>query len=243
MAAPRKNPPEDIVEIIERIVAGEGGSTKILARAIGVSDSLVRAWFDRDQDLKEQYEAAREAHMHKLYLELLQMARTGKGNVAGIIYTLKARFKQYDQPGSGKLVDVNVIQANPVMIVKDHGTVEEWAAKAAAQQRALTADCTSPLQIEAPKPAQVDAVASFAPTDDIPAVYAPWNAPAPLPAPVAPSWVAPVQQPVTMSTAPNYGPQAFNWQSQSVPTQSDAPEPFLSIPVAPCQPPEWRGRA
>jgi hypothetical protein len=162
MAAPRKNPPQDILAIIERVVAGEGGSTKILARAIGVSDSLIRAWFDREDNLRETYEAAREAYMHKLYLELLQMSRAGKGNVAGIIFTLKAKFKQYDQPGSGKLVDVNVTQVNPVMVVVDHGTDEEWAAKVAAQQHALIQDC-APLQIKAPQAAQSDAQAYFGP--------------------------------------------------------------------------------
>jgi hypothetical protein len=138
MGAPRRNPPSDIAETIERLVAGEGASTKILARAIGVSDSLVRAWFDRDEDLKEQYEAAREAYAHGLFKELRQMCRMGKGNVAGLIYELKARFKFYDQPGSGKLVDVNVATApTNVMIVYDHGTNEQWAAKAAEQQRKL----------------------------------------------------------------------------------------------------------
>jgi hypothetical protein len=151
MGAPRKNAPHDIGEIIERVVAGEGGSTKILARAIGVSDSLVRAWFERDEDLKEQYEMAREAHMHKLYIEVAQMARSGKGNVAGIIFTLKARFKQYDMPGSGKLVDVNVGIAGVanVLVVKDHGTDEEWQAKAIAQQRKLTMPETATPQLQA----------------------------------------------------------------------------------------------
>ncbi len=103
MAMPRKNPPANIREIIEQYVVGEGGSTVILGRVIGVSDSTVRKWFDADETLKQAYEGAREAYMHKLYLELVQMSRSGKGNVAGIIFTLKARFKQYDMPGSGKL--------------------------------------------------------------------------------------------------------------------------------------------
>ena len=183
MAAHRKNPPQDIIEIIERIVAGEGGSTKILARSIGVSDSLIRTWFDRDEELRETYEAARDAHMHKLYLELLQMSRTGKGNVAGIIFTLKARFKQYDQPGSGKLVDVNVTQVNPVLVVRDHGTDKQWAAKAAAQQRALTLPASEPRQLEAPQPAIVEAEAV---TESLLPVYTPAVSPAPSYAP--PDW-------------------------------------------------------
>lgn len=139
MAAHRKHPPSNVREIIEQYVAGEGGSTVILGRAIGVSDSTVRKWFDADESLKQAYEGAREAYMHKLYLELLQMSRSGKGNVAGIIFTLKAKFKQYDMPGSGKLVDVNVNNVQPVLVVKDHGSDEQWAALCAEQQRILTA--------------------------------------------------------------------------------------------------------
>lgn len=145
MAAPRKHPPANIDEIIEQYVAGEGGSTVILGRAMGVSDSTVRKWFAEDDKLKERYDGAREAYMHKLYLELLQMSRAGKGNIAGLIYTLKAKFKQYDMPGSGKLVDVNVNVPQPVMIVRDHGTDEEWAAKVAEQQRRLQADAAAPM--------------------------------------------------------------------------------------------------
>ena len=196
MGAPRKNPPQDILQIIERVVAGEGGSIKILARAIGVSARLVSDWFDRDEygDLRETYEMAREAYMHKLYLELLQMSRAGKGNVAGIIFTLKARFKQYDQPGSGKLVDVNVIQTNPVMVVRDHGDDATWQAKLINQQRALTQQAGSaPQQLDAPNASQVDAVASFAPPSYLSPVFTPANAPEPITVPVAPSWAAPLQ--------------------------------------------------
>ena len=236
MGAPRKNPPQDILQIIERVVAGEGGSIKILARAIGVSARLVSDWFDRDEygNLRETYEMAREAYMHKLYLELLQMSRTGKGNVAGIIYTLKAKFKQYDQPGSGKLVDVNVIQTNPVLVVRDHGDDATWAAKCAAQQRALTADCTSPLQLEA---SQVDAVASFTRADDLPAVYVPVSAPEPISVPVAPSWAAPVKQPATV--APSYAPPGYDRQAPQAVLVTAVVPPAPMYGDAPC----WRAKA
>jgi hypothetical protein len=241
MGAPRKHPPRDILEIIERVVAVEGGSIAILARAVGVSTFLVSTWFDREEygNLRETYDMAREAYMHKLYIELLQMSRTGKGNVAGIIYTLKAKFKQYDQPGSGKLVDVNVTQLAPVLVVRDHGDDATWAAKCAAQQRALTADCTSPHQIEALLPAQIDATAKFARTDNLPPVYTPLSAPEPISVPVAPSWAAPVKQPVP--AAPYYGPPVFPWESQAVPAPVYAPD---SSPVAPSWNAEkWRPRA
>ena len=197
MAMPRKNPPPNINEIIEQYVAGEGGSTVILGRVIGVSDSTVRKWFAEDESLKEAYEGAREAYMHKLYLELIQMSRAGKGNVAGLIYTLKAKFKQYDMPGSGKLVDVNVNNIQPVLVVRDHGTVEEWQAKALAQQRGLTLDAAQikPRQIEASTAPQVDALALPEPPATLAPVYAPAVESEPVPAPVAPSWAGPYYGP------------------------------------------------
>jgi hypothetical protein len=224
MAAVRKNAPPNIREIIEQYVAGEGGSTVILGRVIGVSDSTVRKWFAEDESLKEEYDGAREAYMHKLYLELIQMSRAGKGNVAGLIFTLKAKFKQYDMPGSGKLVDVNVNNIQPVMVVRDFGDDAAWAARVAAQQRALTAECSTPLQIEAPQASQVDAVAAFAPPAILPPVYAPQAAP-------------------VATVAPSYGPPVFAWQHQGVACPIHALEPIPCAPVAPSWTAEWRPRA
>jgi hypothetical protein len=140
MGAPRKNPPPNIHDLIEQYVAGEGGSAAILARVIGVASSTVRRWFKADESLKDAYDDCREVYMHKLYLELLQMSRTGKGNPTGIIFTLKARFHQWDKPDTAAAkVDVNVNNVQPVLVVVDHGSNDEWAAKALAQQQALTA--------------------------------------------------------------------------------------------------------
>lgn len=188
MGAPRKNPPANINEIIEQYVAGEGGSTVILGRVIGVSDSTVRKWFDQDEKLKEAYESAREAYMHKLYLELIQMSRAGKGNVAGLIFTLKAKFKQYDMPGSGKLVDVNVNQVQNVMVVRGHGSDEEWAAKAVAQQRALAHENVLTLHLDTPEPAQI----AFSEADSDPVEVSVIQHPqrAPMPAFGPPVWHA-----------------------------------------------------
>lgn len=190
MAMPRKNPPQNIREIIEQYVAGEGGSTVILGRVIGVSDSTVRKWFDADESLKQAYESAREAYMHKLYLELVQMSRSGKGNVAGIIFTLKAKFKQYDMPGNGKLVDVNVNnQAIHVLKVVDHGTDDEWQARCAAQQKALLEGNSESRSLSAAQPAQI---APCEP-DSAPAIPSPAHVPESAPAaPVAPAWAPPI---------------------------------------------------
>jgi hypothetical protein len=44
-------------------------------------------------------------------------------------------YREFDSPHSK--VDVAVAIAQPVMVVRDHGTDEEWQAKAIAQQQAL----------------------------------------------------------------------------------------------------------
>lgn len=188
-AMPRKNPPPNIREIIEQYVAGEGGSTVILGRVIGVSDSTVRKWFAEDDKLKEAYDGAREAYMHKLYLELLQMSRSGKGQIAGLIFTLKAKFKQYDMPGSGKLVDVNVNTASHVLLVKDHGSDEQWAALCAKQQKALLEGNIEPRSLPAPQSAQIVPCEPVA----VPAIPSPAHASECAPAvAIAPAWAPPV---------------------------------------------------
>jgi len=240
MAAPRKLPPDGAAPEIEHLAA-EGFSFLGIAAHFKVSRECFKRWLDEDEALNEAFEIGRETERQALHALVVASAKANKPANVNAFFLLKARHGYVETDNRTK---VNVdIAVNNVLVVKDHGTVDEWAAKAAAQQRALTADCTRPLQIEAPKPVLVDAVASFAPTDDLPAVYAPWNAPAPIPAPEAPSWVAPVQEPVPASAAPYYGPPAFNWQAPTTPAPSYAPEPVLSAPVAPCQPPVWRGRA
>lgn len=190
MAMPRKNPPANIREVIEQYVAGEGGSTVILGRVIGVSDSTVRKWFDADESLKHAYESAREAYMHKLYLELVQMSRSGKGNVAGIIFTLKAKFKQFDMPNNAAAkVDVNVNNVQPVLLVRDHGSDEEWAARCAAQQKALLEENTEPRQLAAPQAAQIAPCEPVAAPTYVPPALVTESAPA---APAAPAWAPPV---------------------------------------------------
>jgi hypothetical protein len=183
MAAPRKRPPSNIDELIERYVADEGGSIAILARAIGVSATTVRKWFDGEDypELKEKYECAREAHMHRLYLELLQMSRAGKGNIAGLIFTLKAKFKQYDMPQSGKLIDVAVNVPQPVMIVRDHGSDEEWQRKAEEQQRKLLAEAQT-ISARLPEPQDAPET-SREPVIDVFPVPAPVAVPMPIHAP------------------------------------------------------------
>jgi AcrR family transcriptional regulator len=172
MAAPRKHPPSNALEDVERL-ALKGYSTIGLAKFFGVSRATVARWFKENERFEEAYEQGRDAYRQALEEQIVSMTLAGK-IPAGLIYLLKAKFKMYDQPGSGKLVDVNVAVApQPVLIVKDHGTDAAWQAKAIEQQKALTIDAAQ----NAPVPAL------------------PIDEPESLPAPVAPSYYGPPVMP------------------------------------------------
>ena len=240
MAAPRKLPPDGAVDDIQRLAA-EGFSQLGIAANFKVSRECFKRWIEEDEALNEAYELGKETERQALHALVVASARANKPANVNAFFLLKARHGYVETDNRTKVsVDVAV---NSVLVVRDHGSDEEWAAKTAAQQRALTADCASPLQIETSTASQVDAVASFAPADDLPAVYAPVNAPAPIPAPVAPSWAAPVQAFAPVSAAPYYGPPLFDWQSQPSPASIYAPEPIPIAPVAPVAAPAWRKRA
>lgn len=136
MAAPRKNPPKDALADIERL-AGKGYSTVGLAKHFGVNRSVIVRWFEEDERFEETYEQGRDSYRQALEEQIVSMTLAGK-NPAGFIYLLKAKYKMYDQASSSTKVDVAVNAPQAVMIVKDHGTDKEWAAKCAEQQRRLT---------------------------------------------------------------------------------------------------------
>jgi hypothetical protein len=185
--------------------------------------------------LNEAYELGKETERQALHALVVASARANKPANVNAFFLLKARHGYVETDNRTKVsVDVAL---NNVLVVRDHGDDSQWAAKCAAQQRALTADCTSPLQLEAPKPAQFEAVALPEPTAIPAPVYAPSIEPAPIPAPIAPSWVAPA------TAAPSYGPPVFIWQAQVAPAPIQAPESIRSAPVAPVASPVWRGRA
>jgi hypothetical protein len=68
-------------------------------------------------------------------------ARANKPANVNAFFLLKARHGYVETDNRTK---VNVdVALNNVLVVRDHGSNEEWAAKAAAQQRALIADSAS----------------------------------------------------------------------------------------------------
>lgn len=178
MAMPRKNPPINALADIEQL-ALKGHSTIGLAKHFGVSRSVIARWFEENEKFEEAYEQGRDAYRQALEEQIIAMTLAGK-IPTGLIYLLKAKFKMYDQPGSSVKVDVPITTVQSVMVVKDHGTDEEWAAQAARQQRKLLEDAHQPIIEAAREPAA------------LPASLPPPNMPAPAPAaPTAPAWQPP----------------------------------------------------
>jgi len=204
---------------IQRLAA-EGFSLLGIAAHFKVSGECFKRWLEEDEALNDAFELGRETERQALHALVVASAKANKPANVNAFFLLKARHGYVETDNRTK-VTVDVAVSN-VLVVKDLGTVEEWAAKAAAQQRALTAECTSPLQIEGSCAPQVDAVALSEPPANLAPVYAPQAAPVA----TAPSWVAPV----------------FPWESQPAPAPVYAPEPIPTAPVAPSWTAEWRPR-
>jgi hypothetical protein len=84
-------------------------------------------------------------------------------NPAGLIYLLKAKFKMYDQPNKNDTINVGVqVEAPNVLVVKDHGSDDDWQRKALEQQRKLTAPSVDAKLVIAPS-TEVMAPVSSAP--------------------------------------------------------------------------------
>lgn len=153
MGAPRKYPPPNAIEDIERL-ACKGWSTIGLAKHFGVSRPTVQKWLDENQKFEDAYEQGRDMYRQALEEQIIQMTLSGQGkSVAGLIYLLKAKFKMYDVPNNKPDAANLAVEVQNVLVVKDHGTDEEWAAKAAEQQRRLVANSGDKDSIVEAKPA------------------------------------------------------------------------------------------
>jgi len=138
MAAPRKNPPKDAAATIEGLAA-QGYALVGIAKHFGVVSSTLRRWLDEDEALDEALAIGRETERRALHQLIVRDAVGGKSANANAMFLLKTRhgYREFDSPNAK--VDVAVNVAQPVMVVKDFGTDEQWAAKTAAQQRNLIA--------------------------------------------------------------------------------------------------------
>ena len=192
MAAHRKLPPDGAAEDIQRLAA-EGFSQLGIAAHFKVSRECFKRWIEEDEALNEAYELGKETERQALHAMVVASARANKPANVNAFFLLKARHGYVESDNRTKVsVDVAL---NNVLVVRDHGSDEEWAAKAAAQQRALTEQLPAPRQLDASNASPVDAVAPSYGSPVFDWQTQPSLAPiyAPEPIPVAP--VAPVAAP------------------------------------------------
>jgi hypothetical protein len=135
MAAPRKHPPQGAAADTERLAA-DGHSAVGIAKHFGVSRDTFKRWCNVIPSILEAFEVGRERERQFLHSLIVEAAKNGKAANANAMFLLKARhgYREFDSPHSK--VDV-AVQVAPVMIVRDHGTNEEWQKKLIAQQRSL----------------------------------------------------------------------------------------------------------
>jgi hypothetical protein len=167
MGAPRKHPPNGAAEVIQRMAA-EGHAIIGIAKHLGVSRETFKRWCEESESLQEAFEIGRETERQALHALIVQSAVANKPANVNAFFILKARHGYRDNDSPNSKVDVSVAVATNVLVVKDHGTDEQWAAKAAEQQRRLSAPETAggPL-LEAPR---VDAPEPYAPLPEADAV-------------------------------------------------------------------------
>lgn len=238
MAAPRKLPPENAAPDIRRLAA-EGFGLLGIAAHFNVSRDCLKRWLDESAELNEAYELGKETERQALHAMVVASAKANKGANVNAFFLLKTRHGYVETDNRTKVsVDVAV---NNVLVVRDHGNDEQWAAKCAAQQRALIESDTSPRIIEASTTHQDEPLALPEPT----AISEPAYVPTVEPAPVAPSWAAPALQSAPVTAAHYYGPPRFAWEPQAMNPahQSEPISDSILVPLAPrCEAPVWKGR-
>ena len=186
MAALKKYPPKDAAAKIEQLAA-QGYAQVGIAKEFGVAASTLKRWMEEDESLREAFDVGREAERRELHGLIKRDAVAGKQANANAMFLLKCRHGYREQDTPGTKVDVAVNVPQPVLLVRDYGTDEEWAAKAAEQQRKLVSG--EPLTIPARLPAPQNASQTSAPpVGDA----SPTPAPVTLPAPIyTPAWTPP----------------------------------------------------
>jgi len=149
MGAHRKNPPANAAADIERLAA-QGFANIGIAMHFKVSKDTLKRWLDDYPELEEAFEQGREVERQRLHAAVYAAAMAGKGANVNAFFLLKARFGYVEADQRSVNVNVGVAVAQNVLVVKDHGTDAEWAAKAAEQQRRITMPETAPRQLQAP---------------------------------------------------------------------------------------------
>lgn len=136
MAAHRKYPPKDAAQTI-RNLAAQGFSFVGIAMHFNVSSPTVKRWLDENEALQEAFDMGRETERQALHALVVQSAVANRSANVNAFFLLKARhgYREADPPNSSVNVALNA--PTHVLLVKDHGSDEEWERKAAEQQRRL----------------------------------------------------------------------------------------------------------
>jgi hypothetical protein len=207
MAAHRKLAPDGAGEHIQRLAA-EGFSQLGIAAHFKVSKECFKRWLDEDEALNEAFELGREMERQALHAMVVASARANKPANVNAFFLLKARHGYIEADNRTK-VDVAVAVSN-VLVVKSHGSDEEWQAKAAAQQRALTSDAAQITPAPALPISEPESLpATVAPAYFGPPVF-PWQAqPSPVPTCV------PEASPSTVAAPPAPPCEAPAWRGNA----------------------------
>ena len=134
MAAPRKHPPKNAADTIQQLAA-TGFSIIGIAKNLGVTRETFKRWLDDSESLQDAFEAGRESERQALHAAIYRSAMEGKPANVNAFFLLKARHGYKEGDSQNVQVDVKL---SPVMVIRDHGTDQQWAAKLAEQQRRLT---------------------------------------------------------------------------------------------------------
>jgi hypothetical protein len=187
MGAPRKNPPANAAVEIEQLCA-QGFANIGLAMHFKVSKDTLKRWLDDYPDLQEAFERGREVERQQLHAAVYRAAMAGKGANVNAFFLLKARFGYVEADNKSVNVNVGVEVATNILVIKDHGTDEQWQAKVIEQQRRLAAMSNDePKQLEA---SHVDSQATaVAPSYGPPTYVVPEAVAMPVPPVQPPSWV------------------------------------------------------
>ena len=193
MGAPRKHPPQNAAEMIQHLAA-TGFAIIGIARELKVSKETFKRWLDESEPLQEAFEAGREIERQALHASVYRSAMEGKPANVNAFFLLKARHGYIEADNRSASVNVDVKVAS-VLVVKDHGTDDQWAAKAAEQQRRLVLDAESSLPL--PKPSEPQASVS--------------DEQSPVAASEAPSWAAPrSSMPLDVPAQPTPSPSRYD---------------------------------
>jgi len=187
MGRPRENPPTNAAATIKQL-AKEGAEPIVIAEHFGVHVEMLMEWIEADEKLAYAYKVG-QALLKKELIDRLRVAsqknQSLDGNAKFLLRSVFGMSEDGESTGSRKAGEepapVNVL------VVKDFGTDEQWAAKAAEQQRRLTVNASTPLPSQASQlalEATVSAEVVPSPVVPLPPSYKP-NPPRPV---VAPSW-------------------------------------------------------